>query len=88
MLAAMLLLGCSRTSPELQEMSRSFGQRHPEYVLRGISAGKTDGKRKTVEVEFDAPNNLKNRGRASLVFDKQEDGSWKCVQEEISMWTE
>jgi len=46
-----------------------------------------DGKQKTVEVKFDAPNNLKDRGRASLVFDKQEDDSWKCVQEEISMWT-
>jgi len=68
-------------------MSRSFRQRHPEYVIRGISAKKMDGKQKTVEVKFDAPNNLKDRGRASLVFDKQEDDSWKCVQEEISMWT-
>jgi hypothetical protein len=87
MIAILLLPGCSPTSPEVQEMARSYSQRYPEYQIRSISAGKASGNRKAIDVEFDAPRNLKNRGRASLIFDKQSDGSWKCVSEDISMWT-
>src|SRR5882672_9802360 len=87
-LVVLLFSGCSRMSPELEEASRSFIKRQdPQYVVRSITAVKSDSGRKAAEVEFDAPNNLKNRGRASLLFDRQADGSWQCVRSEISMWT-
>jgi hypothetical protein len=79
--------GCRRTSPELDDISQSFGERYPEYVIRSITAGKCDGTQRTAEIEFDAPDNVKNRGRSSLVCDKQADGSWMIVSEKTTMWT-
>src|SRR5579862_2313851 len=84
--AALCLAGCAPKSPELIEMSRSFSRRYPEYLIRSVKAGKGDVTRRSLEIEFDAPNNLQNHGRASLVFAKHANGSWKCIEEKIIMW--
>jgi hypothetical protein len=83
---AVLLYGCARTSPELVEMSQSFSRGHPEYVIGKVKALKSKGKQKAVEIDFEAPNHLKSRGRSILSFEKQADGTWKCVQEQTIMW--
>jgi len=85
--SALCFSGCAHTSPDLHEMSQSFSHRYPDYMIRDTKSREISATREAVEIEFDAPDNLKNHGHANLIFDKQEDGSWKCVQEEILMWT-
>jgi hypothetical protein len=84
---ALVVSGCVYTSPEVQQMSQSFSHRHPDYVVRSTKGREINVMREAVEIEFDAPDNLKNHGHADLIFDKQADGSWICVSQEISMWT-
>ena len=84
---ALIVSGCAHTSPELQQMSQSFSHSHPDYVVRSAKGREISATREAVKIEFDAPDNLKNRGHADLIFDKQADGSWICVSQEISMWT-
>jgi hypothetical protein len=85
--SALLVAGCAHTSPELRQMSQSFSQRYPDYMVRRVKAGQEiSPTRRAVEIEFDAPKNYQNHGDAFLVFDKQPDGSWACVSEDVSMW--
>ena len=84
---ALIVSGCAHTSPEVQQMSQSFSHSHPDYVVRSVKGREISVTREAVKIEFNAPANLKNRGHADLIFDKQADGSWTCISEEISMWT-
>ena len=79
---------CSRRDFALQEATRTFTQRYPNYVLRRAKNVKCDEKVREVALEFDAPDNIKNRGHADLILRREENGSWKVIEERIRMWPE
>ena len=82
----LLAFGSARTSPDLVAMSRSFSSRHPDYVIRSTRGRELSVYRQALEIDFDAPHDLEEHGRANLVFDRQLNGSWECIDEMICMW--
>lgn len=68
-------------------MSQTFGHHHPDYVIKHVNGQKISPTRESVKIQFEAPNNIQDHGHASLLFDKQADGSWVLISEEILMGT-
>ena len=81
-----LAAGCTGQDPELSRATQAFQTRYPEYVIRSSRVVKTEEKTKVVAVEFAAPNNAKNRGRAELLMEKRTNGSWEIAGEKGNMW--
>ena len=79
--------GCGRKDSGLDEATSAFKQRYPGYVVRSAKAVKRDERVSEVALEFDAPDNAKNRGRADLILHRDKEGSWTVVEEKIKMWT-
>jgi hypothetical protein len=81
-----LAAGCSRKDPDVPSATQAFQRRYPEYVIRSSTVVETQEMRKVVAVEFDAPKDAKNRGRAELLMEKGTNGSWDIVAEKVHMW--
>jgi hypothetical protein len=78
--------GCAAKDPDLPGATQAFQKRYPEYAIRSSRVESASESRKVVVVEFDAPNNAKNRGRAELLMEKATNSSWTIVSEKVNMW--
>jgi hypothetical protein len=79
-LACSLISGCFKPNPDIQELKSMFAEQKPEYIIKRIKIIKSDGDRRTVSVDFDAPNNLKPVGHSDLICQKQTDGSFQNLR--------
>jgi hypothetical protein len=86
LIALALMSGCTRKDADLAFATHAFEQRYPSYITRSIKTVKRDDKVMEVALNFEAPDNLKPRGLAALVFHKDSDGSWLLQEEKIHMW--
>ncbi len=55
--------GCAPKDPDLPRATQAFQKRYPEYIIRSSRVVSTEESKKVVALEFEAPNNAKNRGR-------------------------
>ncbi len=78
--------GCDAKDPDLSSATQAFQNQNPEYFIRSSRVVSNGVSRKLVMVEFDAPNNAKNRGRAELLMEKGTNGSWAILSEDVSLW--
>ena len=78
---------CARNDSCLEEAAQAFKKRNPNYVIRSAKIAKRDERATEVALEFDAPDNAKNRGHADLSLRRNEEGSWILVEERVNMWT-
>jgi len=85
-IACALSTGCSTHDPDLARATQEFQKQYPEYLIRSSRVVRSEEDRKVVTVEFDAPNNRKNRGRAELLMRKGSNGSCDIVSKKVSMW--
>ena len=77
--------GCAGGDPGLDGATRAFERLHPEYVVRRSEVIKTMETTKVVAIDFSAPTNRKNRGRAEVLVRKGERGAWEIVEEKVDM---
>jgi hypothetical protein len=78
--------GCAPKDPDLPRATQAFQKRYPDYLIQSSRVVSSEQGKKVVAVEFDAPNNAKNRGRAELLMEKGTNGSWEIVTEKVNMW--
>ncbi len=86
-IACSLSAGCAAKDPDLPVATQAFQKQFPEYIIWSSRVVSNGVSRKAVAVEFDAPNNAKNRGRAELLMEKGTNGSWAIVGEDVGTWT-
>ena len=78
--------GCAPKDPDLPRATQAFQKRYPEYIIRSSRVVSTEESKKVVALEFEAPNNAKNRGRVELLMERGTNGSWGLVSEKVNMW--
>ena len=86
LMALALVSACERKDADLAVATHAFEQRYPSYITRSAKTVKRDDRVMEVALDFEAPDNLKTRGHAALVFHKGRDGSWTINEERINMW--